>query len=79
MEVTWAALFTIAWRMLRKATQRDAQGGRKRRARYDSRRSVSSFVSEQEYMRQHGDTLELRYASVKSSNISRRCGVYCSV
>ena len=60
-EVTWGALFTIAWRMLRKATQRDAQGGRKRRVRYDSTRGVSSFVTEREYMRQHGGTLELRY------------------
>ena len=51
-EVTWGALFTIAWRMLKKATQKGAQVGR-RRHKYESRRSVSSFVSEEEYMRKH--------------------------
>ena len=61
MEVTWGAVFTIAWRVLKKATQRNAQGGRNRRVKYESRRSISNFVSEQEYMRQHGGTLELRY------------------
>ena len=58
-EVTWGALFTIAWRMLRKATQRDSEGVRRRRVRYESRRSVSSFVTEEEYMRKRNASPEL--------------------
>ena len=60
-QVTWGAIFTIAWRMLKKATQRNAQGGRNRRVKYESRRSISNFVNEREYMRQHDGTSELRY------------------
>ena len=51
-EVTWGALFTIAWRMLKKVSQSGPQG-QQRRVRYDSQRSVSSFVTEQEYARRH--------------------------
>ena len=58
-EVTWGALFTIAWRVLRKATQRDSEGVRRRRVRYESRRSVSSFVTEEEYMRKNSTSPEL--------------------